>query len=115
MSDDMTFREAIGLARAIYRRFEKVERRPWGVEGAMIELVKQVGELAKYVMVAEKYYLAQRDQMPQYQVDPQKVGDELADILYAVFRIADYYGIDLVAAHIQARKSEAAWLTQLGA
>ena len=57
---DMTFHEAIALYRTIYHRFETIEGRPWGAEGAMIELMKQVGELAKYVMVAEYYYFAGR-------------------------------------------------------
>ena len=34
----MTFQEAIQLYRDIYHRFEKVEGKPWGVNGAMIEL-----------------------------------------------------------------------------
>ena len=66
MTNEMTFREAIGLFRSIYRRFEKVEGRPWGAEGATIELVKQVGELAKLVMLAEGYYFSGREQLPGY-------------------------------------------------
>jgi hypothetical protein len=61
MLDEMTFREAIELFRTVYQRFEKIEGRPWGIEGAMIELVKQVGELAKHVMIAEHYYFAGRE------------------------------------------------------
>lgn len=45
----------------MYHRFEKIEGRPWGVEGATIELIKQVGELAKYVMVVENYYFPTRE------------------------------------------------------
>ncbi len=56
MSDEMTFREAIELFRKVYHRFEKIEGKPWGAEGAMIEIMKQVGELAKHVMIAENYY-----------------------------------------------------------
>ena len=41
--------------------FERVEQRPWGIEGAMIELSKQVGDLSKRVMTAEKYYLRSRE------------------------------------------------------
>jgi hypothetical protein len=65
---EMTFSEAIALYRDIYHRFETIEGRPWGVEGAMMELMKQVGELAKYVMVAEQYYFAGREQKPEYSV-----------------------------------------------
>ena len=80
MSDEMTFREAIELFRSIYQRFEKIEGRRWGVEGAMIELVKQVGELAKHIMVAERYYFAGREHMPGYRTNKEIIGDELADI-----------------------------------
>jgi NTP pyrophosphatase (non-canonical NTP hydrolase) len=112
---DVTFQEAIELFRNIYRRFEKIEGRPWGVEGAMIELTKQVGELAKYVMVAEQYYFADRQQKPEYAVTTEKIGDELADILAQVIRVADYYQINLVEAHQKARQEEAECLTRRGA
>ena len=112
---DMTFQEAIDLFRNISHRFEKIEGRPWGVEGAMMELMKQVGELAKYVMVAERYYYADRQQKPQYAVSKEKIGDELADILAQVIRVADYYQIDLVEAHLKARQEEAEMLDRRGA
>ena len=35
---DMSFNEAIKLYRDVYKRFEEIEKRPWGVEGAVIEL-----------------------------------------------------------------------------
>lgn len=63
MSSEMTFREAVELFLAVKRRFEKIEGRPWGAEGAIIELIKQVGELAKHIMVAEKYYFPGREQL----------------------------------------------------
>lgn len=58
-------------------------------------------------MVAEQYYLADRDSDPRYAGD---VGDELADILHAVLRIADHYDIDLEEAHVAARRREMAYL-----
>lgn len=48
MANAMTFREAIELFRLVYQRFEKIEGRPWDTEGAMIELINQVGELVKH-------------------------------------------------------------------
>lgn len=111
MSEELTFRAAIEMTQAIFRRFEKVEQRPWGVEGSMIELSKQVGDLARAVMIAERYYLADR---PEYHADLDRIGDELADILYAVMRIAEHYGIDLVDAHVKARQGEDAYLKRLG-
>jgi len=47
-----------------------------------------------------------RQQCPEYQTTISEIGDELADILYCVIRIADHYQINLEAAHIQARRNE---------
>ncbi len=90
-------------------RFEKIEGRPWGLEGAMIELSKQVGDLAKLVMVEEGYYFPGR-----YNSDVELIGDELADIFAAVIRIADHYEIDLAEAHVKAREAEEKSLPDLG-
>ena len=38
----------LDLARWAATGFDAVERRRWGVEGAMIELTKQAGELARH-------------------------------------------------------------------
>jgi hypothetical protein len=39
------FNDLISDIRKNISRFEKIEGKPWGVEGAVIELSKQVGEL----------------------------------------------------------------------
>ena len=107
---DMSFNEAVNLYRDVVRRFEKIEGRPWGVEGAVIELTKQVGQLANFVMQKEKYYF--------YSVDDEKImeniRDELADVFGQIIRIADYYHIDFLEAHIEARKGEARCLEENG-
>ena len=51
-----TFKEMEDMYRGIVKRFNKIELQPWNAEGAMIELMKQVGELSKQVMIKEKYY-----------------------------------------------------------
>ncbi len=114
MTSDLSFQDAIDLSRSIYHQFEKIEGRPWGAEGAIIELVKQVGELAKLIMVAENYYFVGREKLPGYEARKEKIGDELADIFSQLVRIADYYQIDLVEAHIQARKEEEESLIETG-
>lgn len=106
MNKEVSFHDAIELYRDVYHRFEKIEGRPWGVEGATIELVKQVGELAKYVMIVENYYFSGRDKQSGYEANKEKIGNELADVIAQVIRIADHYQIDLVEAHIQAREEE---------
>ncbi len=114
MAHEMTFREAIELFLKNKRRFEKIEQRPWGAEGAMIELMKQVGELAKHIMVIEKYYFAAREKMPGYETTKEIIGDELADVFSMIIQIADHYGIDLVEAHVKARGMEEAHLSSVG-
>lgn len=107
----MTFQEAIKLYRDIYKRFEIVEGRPWGINGATIELSKQVGDLAKLIMLKENYY-AYCAQKPE-NLD-EKIGDELADILGQIIRIADFYNIDLEEAHKKARTGEDHCLKSMG-
>ncbi len=114
MNSEISFRDAISLYRDVYKQFEKIEGRQWGAEGAAIELIKQVGELAKYVMVMEGYYLTNRESLPGYEANKEKLGNELADVFAQLIRLADHYQIDLVAAHTQAREEEVASLAQLG-
>ncbi len=42
-----TFSEMIEMYRDVVRRFHKIELNEWNAQGAVIELVKQVGELSK--------------------------------------------------------------------
>ena len=114
MPADITFKEAIRLFQSIYPRFEKIQGRPWGVEGAMIELSKQVGDLSKHVMVAEKYYPADRENQPEYATTLDDIGDELGDVMAQLVRIADYYKIDLVDAYLKGREGEDASLKAKG-
>ena len=115
MADDMSFNEAVELAKKIIVRFEKIEGKPWGAEGGFIELSKQVGELGKLIMQQEKYYFPKREELDkQYASGKEKIGDELADILYAIIRLAKHYDIDLLDTHIQARKMEDDFLKSKG-
>lgn len=90
-----TFQEVVDATRSLIKEFEKREQKPWGIEGAMIELSKQVGDLSKAVMMKEKYYLKARDLNPKYKTLEDNIGDELYDIFFMLVRIADHYGIDL--------------------
>lgn len=99
-----TFQDLIEIARRAIKEFKKVEQRPWGPEGIMIELTKQLGDLAKHIMVFEKYYVPNRG--TGYKTTKEDIADELADILFSVIRLADEYGIDLEEAHLEARRNE---------
>ena len=95
-----------GMYRSVVRRFNRIELSPWRAEGAMIELTKQVGELAKQVMIKEKYYALTDDVT---NVD-EKLGNEMADVIAQVMRLADHYGIDLEEAFVAARADEDSYL-----
>ncbi|MBU4283649.1 MAG: hypothetical protein KJ968_00950 [Nanoarchaeota archaeon] len=102
MTNSLTFQEVVKKTLQIVKKFEEVEQRKWGIEGNMIELSKQVGELAKNVMMLEKYYLAKRWQEPQYKdASKEEIANELSDILFIIIRIADLYKIDLEKAHLK--------------
>ena len=102
---NLTFKELIKKTLEVVKKFEGVEQRRWGIEGSMIELSKQVGELAKNVMVLEKYYLSKRQQEPKYKdASKEEIANELSDILFIIIRIADLYRIDLEKAHLKELK-----------
>lgn len=104
MSDDVTpcrtFRELVDRTGEVVAGFDAHERRPWTI--------------ARHVMVVEQYYLSDRDSDLRYATTKDDVADELADILHALIRIADHYGIDLEEAHIRAREREMDYLRRAG-
>lgn len=111
--ENMSFLEAIELSRSIYKSFEEIEQKPWTVETILIELMKQVGDLSKRILTYEKYYLEDRENRPEYRTDKNMIGNELADILHQVILIADWYGIDLLKSHIEARISEEEYIKKM--
>lgn len=106
------FQEVVEITRKVVSEFEKREQKKWGIEGATIELGKQLGDLCKLVMAQEKYYLRERDSDPTYKTNKDKIGDELSDIWFCMVRIADYYQIDLEEALVEARKRDEAWFDE---
>ena len=105
-----TFVEMQEVYEQIVRRFSKIELQEWKAEGAMIELSKQVGELAKQVMIKEKYY-ALTDEVPE--VDG-RLENEMADVIAQVMRLAMHYNIDLEKAFVEAREDEDRYLKSRG-
>lgn len=112
---DQTFEDAIKEIRKSVARYQKIEGRPWGVEGAVIELAKQAGQLSALIMNREGYYYPNREELSdQYAASDEKIADELADVMFAVVRIADYYGIDLVETNKKTRVVEDDFLKSRG-
>lgn len=110
MNQSRTFQELLEITDEVIAAFDAVEQRPWTIEVTMIELMKQVGDLSKHVLMHERYYLADRAANPDYATSLSAVGDELADILYCVIRIARHYQIDLEVAQLHARRKELQYL-----
>ena len=105
-----TFAEMEDMYKEVVKRFNKIELQEWKAEGALIELSKQVGELAKQVMIKERYYALEGD-VPD--VD-ERLGNEMADVIAQIMRLADYYKIDLEKAFIEAREDEDRYLKSRG-
>jgi NTP pyrophosphatase (non-canonical NTP hydrolase) len=106
MAKRRTFKELTDLTKKAIDGFDEIHPRRWGVESYMIELTKQSGELAKSIMIKERYYADKKASDPKYRVDNDRIGDELADIMFSVMGIANHYKIDLEKAQIKARKGE---------
>ncbi|MCI9552898.1 MAG: hypothetical protein HFE94_05115 [Acutalibacter sp.] len=102
----LRFAEMQEMYSGIVKRFNKIEGQPWQAQGAMIELTKQVGELAKQVMLKEKYYAWTGDE----EEVKERLGNEMADVIAQVMRLAEYYQIDLEQAFIEAREDEENYL-----
>ncbi len=97
------------------KRFEKIEGRPWGAEGAVIELAKQVGDLSALIMAKEGYYFDNRSEYSKkYSTKTDAIADELADIVFAVTRLAQHYDTDIMAATKKAAKEDERWFKENG-
>ncbi len=91
----LTFDEIKEKTLKLHSEFAKHEKKPWGPEACVMELQKQLGELAKYVMSIENYYIKHRDKLEEYKTTKEKLGDEMSDILFILIRLANHYGVDL--------------------
>ena len=96
-----SFAEMEDMYKEVVKRFNKIELREWKAEGAMIELAKQV-------MIKEKYYALEGDVL---NVD-KCLGNEM--VIAQIMRLADYYKIDLEKAFIEAREDEDRYLKSRG-
>jgi hypothetical protein len=66
-------------------------------------------------MNREGYYYAERDKdSSDYESSNDRIADELADIMFAVVRVADRYGIDLVSTNVKTRQDEDSFLETKG-
>ncbi|MDH4358764.1 MAG: MazG-like family protein [Candidatus Berkelbacteria bacterium] len=94
----MSLEEIKKRSRSLFERFEKIEPRRWTVEGSVMELATEVGDLTE-VVLRKEYYKQNIYEDLDYQIR-----DEVADVLFVLMRIADYYGINLDEAYEEMEK-----------
>jgi NTP pyrophosphatase (non-canonical NTP hydrolase) len=113
--DTSDYNTAVKTIKEMTARFQKIEGRPWGAEGAIIELTKQVGELSALIMSKEGYYFQNRDKVDvRYKVTDEAIADELFDIFFMTVRLADHYGVNLAEATEKAKNENKAWFESKG-
>ncbi len=71
----------------IIKEFQKIEKRPWTPEVIMLDLMEEVGELANAILVKEEYKSVKRE--------ISGLRDSIADVLYALVRLANFYKINI--------------------
>ena len=109
----MNFEECLEISRYIAAQFDALESKKWSIEVMLIELSKQVGDLSRVVLNHEGYYLSDRKERDGYKAEEENIANELADIFHQLIRIADFYNINLLDAHIKARQSEQEYINRV--
>ena len=99
--EEKTFDEVINETRKITEEFEKSEKKKWNPETMTTELAKQLGEVAKQIMMLEGNYIPERDDDPRYEYSKEMLADELSDIFSNILRIADHYEMDFQESHLK--------------
>lgn len=99
----MQVSELVAATRELVALFKQIEPRSWGVDAMLNELTAEVGTLADSVMIVEGYRRGRNED-----IDLQ---DDIADILFMLLRIADYYQIDIDTAYLQMVQATKAKLT----
>lgn len=107
---DYSTKQILEITGNVTKELEKVENRNWGIEGTFIELTKQVGTLGMRIMMFEKYYAKSRLEDPKYKTDIGMIGDELADIILMVARLARLYKINLGEAYLKMLRDTMDWM-----
>lgn len=116
MNNKQDFNETVKIIREMIARFQKIEGRTWGAEGAVIELSKQVGELSALIMTREGYYFDGRSKLDpvKYGENDDRIADELFDILFCIVRISDHYGLSLEVAADKEQANNLEWFRSRG-
>jgi len=104
----MSLEELKPKTKKLVERFKDIEPRRWSVEGSIMELMTEIGDLTELVLRKEYYKENVYDD-----VDFQ-IRDELADIIFVVIRLADHYGVNLDQAYSEMLESVSNRLSNKG-
>jgi len=94
----MSLEEIKKSSRSLFDRFKEVEPKRWTIEGSVMELATEVGDLTE-IILRKEYYKQNIYEDLDYQIR-----DEISDVLFVLMRIADYYQINLDDAYKEMEK-----------
>lgn len=83
----MDFEEAKAKSNAVNRKFMEARKLEWKPEVMLTDMAEEVGELANAILVERGFKSKNRKRA--------EIVDSLCDILFDIFMIADYYGVDM--------------------
>jgi NTP pyrophosphatase (non-canonical NTP hydrolase) len=89
MNEQITIQDLAQKTAELQDIFRKIENRPWDINAFLIELTAEVGTLADSIMIKEGYRELRPDQ------NPIDLEDDICDILFVLFMIADHYKINI--------------------
>jgi hypothetical protein len=100
MNKEYTLKELENISKKVIRVYQEIENRPWNSEVCTIELTRQLGDLAKLIMILENYYTKKEDP----EIIKEKIGYELGDLIFLIIKLADHYKIDLEDYFLRGRR-----------
>ena len=89
MDKAITIQELLEKTVEVQELFRKLEKRPWTIDTFLMELTAEVGTLADSIVIREGYRQLRKGQ------EPVDLEDDISDILFILFMIANHYGIDI--------------------
>jgi NTP pyrophosphatase (non-canonical NTP hydrolase) len=83
----MDFSEAQKRSKAVNRKFILARKLEWKPEVMLADMAEEVGELANAILVDRGFKSRNRKRA--------EIADSLCDILFDIFMVAEYYGLEM--------------------
>ena len=84
----MDLKSAQERSKAVNKKFMKTRKMEWKPEVMLADMAEEMGELATSILVGRGFKTKKGKQV-------EDLADCLCDILFVIFMIADYYGVDM--------------------